>query len=154
MRIHHTLAAMNAQSRAIANPGLEGVVAAETALSLVDGERGELIVAGHALEQLVRRSYEDVVGLLWAAAGVGEDKRVSAKPLPPATLALLRDAARQGLEPMDALRMAAGTLTAPTDAAAAQLLVGAFPTIVASYARLLRGEDPLAPRTDLSLAAN
>ena len=55
---------------------------------------------------------------------------------------------------MDALRMAAGTLTAAGDAEAARLLVGAFPTIVAGYARLLRGEQPLAPRKELGLAAN
>jgi citrate synthase len=145
---------MNTQSQARANPGLEGIVAAETSLSLVDGERGELIVAGHKLEQLVQRDYEDVVGLLWDAAGFRDGTRVSAEALPAATLALLRDAAQRQLEPMDALRMAAGTLTAPSDAAAAHLLVGAFPTIVASYARLGRGEEPLAPRADLGLAAN
>ena len=55
---------------------------------------------------------------------------------------------------MDALRMAAGTLTATGDAEAARLLVGTFPTIVASYARLLHGEQPLAPRKELGLAAN
>jgi citrate synthase len=74
--------------------------------------------------------------------------------VPAATLALLDDAARRRVEPMDALRMAAGTLTAPDDLAAARLLVGALPTIVASYARLLRGERPVAPREDLTLAAN
>jgi citrate synthase len=145
---------MNMQTQARANLGLEGVVAAETSLSLVDGERGELIVAGHKLEQLVERCYEDVVGLLWDAAGFRDEARVVAEALPAGTLALLRDAARRQLTPMDALRMAAASLTAPSDAAAARLLVGAFPTIVASYARLERGEEPLAPRADLSLAAN
>ncbi len=152
--MHHTVAPMNAQSQARANPGLEGVVAAETALSLVDGERGELVVAGHALEQLVQRDYEDVVSLLWSAAGFQEGGRIAAQPLPTATLALLRDAAGLRLAPMDALRMAGGTLTAPDDAAAACLLVGSFPTIVASYARLLAGAEPIAPRADLGLAAN
>jgi citrate synthase len=145
---------MNAQSQSAANPGLEGIVAAETRLSLVDGERGELVVAGHELEQLVQRSYEDVVALLWSAAGVCEPARVAAVPLPPATLALLRAAAQQHAAPMDALRMAAGTLVAQDDVAAASLLVGAFPTIVAAYSRLLRGAEPLAPRAHLGLAAN
>ena len=145
---------MSTQSHAQANPGLEGIVAAETALSLVDGERGELVVAGHKLETLVQRDFEDVVTLLWDAAGGVDGKRVVATALPPATLALLEDAARQRIDAMDALRMATATLTAPSDAAAARLLVGAFPTIVASYARLLRGEQPVAPRGDLGLAAN
>ena len=48
---------MSTQSHAQANPGLEGIVAAETALSLVDGERGERVVAGHKLETLVQRDF-------------------------------------------------------------------------------------------------
>ena len=145
---------MSMQSQPRANPGLEGVVAAETALSLVDGERGELVVAGHALESLAQHDFEDVAALLWKAAGVADGARLVAVELPAATLALLADAARRRVEPMDALRMAAGTLTAAGDAEAARLLVGAFPTIVAGYARLLRGEQPLAPRKELGLAAN
>ena len=144
---------METQTSLRANGGLEGVIAAETRLSMVDGERGELIVAGHRLEQLAGRAFEDVVALLWEAAG-HSGARVAAAALPAATLALLRDAAARRVEPMDALRMAAGTLTATSDAAAAHLLVGSFPTIVAAYARLARGEEPLAPLESLGLAAN
>ena len=144
---------METQTAIRANGGLEGVIAAETRLSMVDGERGELIVAGHRLEQLAGRPFEEVVALLWDAAG-HSGARVRAAALPAATLALLRDAAGRRVAPMDALRMAAGTLSETDDAAAAHLLVGAFPTIVAAYARLLRGEEPLAPRESLGLAAN
>jgi citrate synthase len=146
---------MSTQIQSRANPGLEGIVAAETAISHVDGERGQLVVAGQALEDLARLDFEDVVTLLWKAAGAPDGARVAAAALPRATLELLADAAERRLDPMDALRMAAGTLTASSDSAAARTLVGAFPTIVASYARLLRGEQPLAPRADdLGLAAN
>ena len=144
---------MQTQSAAPTSNGLDGVIAAETRLSLVDGERGDLIVAGQRLEQLADRSFEDVVMLLWDAAGA-PGLRARSAAIPPATIELLRDAARRRVEPMDALRMATGTLTASGDVAAAQLLVGSFPTIVASYARLLRGEEPIAPRADLGLAAN
>ena len=144
---------METQTAIRANGGLEGVIAAETRLSMVDGERGELIVAGHRLEQLAGRSFEEVVALLWDAAG-HSGARVRAAALPAATLALLRDASRRRMAPMDALRMAVGTLTAADDAEAAHLLVGSFPTIVAAYARLLRGEEPLGPRESLGLAAN
>jgi citrate synthase len=145
---------MQAQSQTRANPGLEGVVAAETRLSHVDGERGELIVAGLKLEQLAERNFEDVVALLWRAAGIAAPPRVVALPLPNATLALLRDAARRHVDPMDALRMGVGTLAAAEDAEAARLLVGSFPTIVAAYARLQRGEQPLDPEPTLGIAAN
>ena len=57
--------AMNIQPAERANPGLEGVVAAETRLSHVDGARGALVMAGHRLEDLADREFEDVVALLW-----------------------------------------------------------------------------------------
>jgi citrate synthase len=144
---------MNAQTDMPRSNGLEGVVAAETRLSLVDGARGELVVAGHRLEQLAALEFEDAVGALWDAAGIGAP-RVAPINAPGATIALLRDAAARRVEPMDALRMAAGTLTAGNDLDAARLLVGSLPTIVAAYARLLQGEEPLTPRADLGLAAN
>src|SRR5215471_4558745 len=105
---------METQTAIRANGGLEGVIAAETRLSMVDGERGELVVAGHRLEQLAGRAFEDVVALLWDAAG-HPGARVRAAALPAGTLALLRDAAARHVEPMDALRMASGTLTAADD---------------------------------------
>jgi citrate synthase len=144
---------MATQSPLRANSGLEGVVAAETRLSMVDGERGELVVAGLKVEQLAGRAFEDVVALLWEAAGFSS-ARVRAAALSPATLALLRDAAARRVAPMDALRMAAGTLTADDDATAAAALVGTFPTIVAAYARLCTTREPLAPLASLGLAAN
>ena len=46
--------------------GLDGVVAAETRLSGVDGEAGELIIAGFAVEELApQATFEEVVYLLW-----------------------------------------------------------------------------------------
>ena len=144
---------MATQSPLRPNSGLEGVVVAETRLSMVDGERGELVVAGSRIEQLAGRAFEDVVALLWEAAGFA-GARARAVPLPPGTLALLRDAATRRVEPMDALRMAAGTLTAADDASAAAVLVGSFPTIVAAYARLSAGREPIEPRASLGLAAN
>lgn len=46
--------------------GLENVVAAHTCLSHVDGERGELVIAGWPLEQLVQHfDYTATAALLW-----------------------------------------------------------------------------------------
>ena len=46
--------------------GLESVVAAETTLSDVDGERGRLIIRGRSLDDLVAGStFEQSVRLLW-----------------------------------------------------------------------------------------
>ena len=46
--------------------GLDGVIAAETTLSDVDGEAGRLIIRGRSLDELVAGyRYEDVLALLW-----------------------------------------------------------------------------------------
>ncbi len=132
--------------------GLEGIVAAQTRLSMVDGERGELVIGGFRVEELSSWSFEETVALLWAAAGF--DGRPHAMPLPTHTEALLRDAAKQNVPVMDALRMAAGTLRAEEDGEAAQVLVGTFPTIVAAYWRFLHDQESIAPREDLGIAAN
>ena len=58
--------------------GLDDVVAAETALSHVDGEAGRLIIGGHDLEELAGRvAFEDVVAMLWSdlAPEVSADPR-------------------------------------------------------------------------------
>ena len=127
-------------------------MAAETRLSMVDGENGRLVIGGYRVEELANASFERTVSLLWGIAGFDGEVKVSA--LPKYTLELLRSAADARVEPMDALRMAAGTLIANDDGEAARLLVGSFPTIVAAYWRLLHGREPLAPRPDVGLAAN
>ena len=52
--------------------GLDGVAAAETVLSHVDGERGELIIAGERVGELVRKTgFEGVTARLWSG-GTGQ----------------------------------------------------------------------------------
>ncbi|HYO78452.1 MAG TPA: citrate synthase/methylcitrate synthase [Thermoanaerobaculia bacterium] len=134
------------------NNGLEGVVAAETRLSMVDGERGELVIGGYRVEELSNATFERAVSLLWGVAGF--DGQLKTMALPPHTTALLRSAAEARVEVMDALRMAAATLHAEDDGEAARLLVGSCSTIVAAYWRLLQQREPLEPRADLGFAAN
>ena len=46
--------------------GLDGVPAAETALSHVDGQKGELIIAGERVADLAAKSsFEGVTARLW-----------------------------------------------------------------------------------------
>lgn len=148
-------------------PGLEGVVAAETRLSHVDGLGGHLLIAGFPVETLAARAtFEEVVHLLWYDRLPEEDElaalqaRLAARrALPTATLELLRAAAARGCAPMDALQLAAGTLRLAAPAALppeeeAALAVAALPTIVAAYWRLLHGHEPIAPDPALGHAAN
>ncbi len=53
---------------------------------------------------------------------------------------------------MDALRIAAGTISLTASDSTA--ILACFPTIVAAYSRLRRGESPIGPRRDLGHAAN
>lgn len=148
-------------------PGLEGVVAAETRLSHVDGAGGHLLIAGFPIETLAARAtFEEVVHLLWHDHLPDDDEltalqaRLAARrALPTATLDLLREAAGRGCTPIDALQMAAGTLHLAAPASAppeeeAALVVAALPTIVAAYWRLLQGHEPVAPDAELGHAAN
>jgi citrate synthase len=152
--------------------GLEGIAVAETRLSDVDGEGGHLAIGGFAVEELAPKArFEEVLYLLWHGE-VGAERDVdalsaclaAARELPECTLALLRTAAAHEVPAMDALRMGLDTLSvvdpAPTDAsqgadlARAIGLVARAATIVAAYARLRRGLDPVAPDPTLGHAAN
>src|SRR3954470_9546368 len=54
----------------VTNPGLEGVVVADTAISEVDGERGRLVIAGADVEQLAgAASFEGARPPVLAAGG-------------------------------------------------------------------------------------
>ncbi len=148
-------------STSVVHSGLEGVVAATTTLSHVDGERGELIIAGYPVGELAAHAtFEETTWLLWHGElptapelNAFRDALAAERELPPATIALLRECANARLDPMDALRIAAGTISisASDDANA---LVARFPTIVATYDRLRHGAEPIAPRRDLGHAAN
>jgi len=151
-------------------PGLEGVVAAETRLSSVDGQAGELIIGGYPLEELAgNATFEETLYLLWNDVLPDADslaifkKALNAhRALPTATLSLLQAAAQAKVPVIDALRMAASSLSLNAShenpsgdpQRDALILVAGFPTIVAAYWRLLHGQEPLEPRPGLSHAAN
>ena len=142
------------------NTGLEGVVAASTRLSHVDGERGELIIAGFPLAELAANAtFEETTWLLWhdelptpAQLTRFRAELAAQRRLPHATLTLLRACASARADTMDALRIAAGTISLESSEASA--IVASTPTIVAAYWRLLAGNEPIAPCDDLGHAAN
>jgi citrate synthase len=142
--------------------GLEGVVAARTRISGVDGEGGVLTLAGFPVEELAgRATFEEVVYLL-RHGDLPDAEELAAlraalagrRGLPATTVDLLRAAASRGVSGMDALRMAAGTLSLDVSEDPALDLVARFPVIVAAYHRLLNGEEPIPPDPDLGHAAN
>ncbi len=142
--------------------GLEDVVAARTRISGVDGEAGVLTLAGFPVEELAgRATFEEVVYLL-RHDGLPDAGELAAfrtalagrRELPAATMNLLRASAARGVPGMDALRMAADTLSLDAPEDPALDLVARLPVIVAAYHRLLSGEELVPPDRDLGHAAN
>ena len=145
--------------------GLEGIVAASTRLSHVDGEAGRLILAGYAVEDLAPHATFEQVAYLFLNGRLPDPGEVTAfsrvlserRALPPAAVEVLREAATANTPPMDALRMAAPLLSlgrAEDPMEDAMTAIAAFPTIVGTYWRLRNGEPPAPIRHDLSHAAH
>ena len=149
------------------SPGLEGVVAAQTAISEVDGANGRLIYrGGYLIEDLAPVvTYEEVAYLLWHGE-LPNQTQLDEQCKVMAAARHLNKAAQGALlamdpatEPMDVLRTvvsaqgAAKALTKPTlDEAMA--LTAIFPTIVAATYRRRQGKEIVEARPELSHAAN
>jgi citrate synthase len=101
------------------NSGLEGIVAAATSLSHVDGEAGTLVIAGFPVGELAQHAtFEETTWLLWHGAlptarelEAFRATLAASRTLSPATLELLRECARKAIDPMDALRIAVGAIS-------------------------------------------
>ncbi len=140
------------------SPGLEGVVAGETSLGYVDGERGRLLYRGYRIGDLVARgTYPAVANLLWTGEW-DPAHRLPTAPVPPAVLTVLR-ALPPGTKPMDALRTAVSAwgatqaLTWPPTVDQARAVTAFSPSALAAFARIRRGEDPIEPDPSLDLVA-
>ena len=144
--------------------GLDGVVVAETRLSLVDGERGRLIVRGHDVETLARtKRFEDVAALLWtgalpdAAAHASLARELGEARVRAFALLPVLGEALAAPDAMEALRGAAASLrAAPRESAHALRLriTGALAVFAAAWARSSAGRAPVAPDPALSHAAD
>jgi len=150
---------MNAHSKTHA--GLDGVVAAVTGLSHVDGERGELIVAGHSVGDLARRTdFEGLAAKLWSIA--------SGEPVAEADVRRWFGQARMeafarldailpatsGMGTIEAFRVAVAALPSGGDIPAHVRLTGAMPVLAAALVRQARAEPAIAPDPALGHAAD
>lgn len=135
--------------------GLEGVVAAETALSRVDGAAGTLWLRGLAVEDLAGRvSFEEACAHLWTgdAAGVPGLRAALGRARAAAheRLAGLGDALDRA-DPMDALRAAVAHLPSSSGR---EEIVGAVGVFVGAWARRQRGAGPVPPDPERGHAAD
>jgi citrate synthase len=139
--------------------GLENVVAAETVLSDVDGEAGQLIIRGRCLDELAGRwSFEEVTALLWSGffEGAPDDLRTSigaARAEVFAELAAL-DAGLLARGPVEATRALIARLSDGDDLATALRLIAAPAVFTAAVIRAQAGEAPMAPDPTLGHAAD
>jgi citrate synthase len=136
---------------------LEGVVAAETVLSDVDGEHGVLLIRGVPLDRLANRGFEAAVALLWdGTVAEGLDAQRIRTLLGEARAAAFQDlsswlpAARDKSVP-EGLRLA---LAALRDASAPARVAATLPVALAALARAQRGLQPVAPDPQLTNAAD
>jgi len=144
------------------NPGLEGVLVADTRISDVDGERGVLVIAGADVEQLATvASFEAAAARVLAAGGA--EPSIGAAELGAARAAAWQVVPRLGdaldhPDGMDALRTALGHLRGnfgiTEDRAAAIAAIGAAPVFVAAWSRRRAGAAPVAPDPALGHAAD
>ncbi len=120
--------------------GLDGVPAAETVLSHVDGERGELIIAGEHVANLAgKSSFEGVTARLWngatgktlseanvrASLGAARERAFARLPdLLPAT---------RGMSIVDGFRAAIAGLRGENGLEHEATIVGAFPVIAGAW---------------------
>jgi citrate synthase len=146
--------------------GLEGIDVAETRLSTIDGEEGELVIGGFPLAELASNAtFEETVHLLFEDRLPNADELESfradlagRREIGDEVRAVLRRAAEEEKPAMDALRMGAAAANLGQGEADpetnARRVIAVFPTIVATYWRYRQGEEPVEPREDLRHAAN
>ena len=151
--------------------GLEGVVATNSSICYIDGDRGILAYRGIDIHELAdNSSFEETCYLLWFGRLPKRDelkdlqqKLVEERKLDPAIFDFLRRAPKTAL-PMDVLRTAVSALSFydPEDRKndheanvhKAIRLTSQIVMIVAAYDRIRKGKNVVEPDKSLSHAAN
>ena len=157
----------NANTSAPKNKGgLEGIVAATTAISKVDGTNGRLIYRGYNIHDLARTTtFEEVAYLLWFGRLPNQQelsdlhqKFVAERTIPDTVMQTIR-ALPVATEPMDALRTAisawgAANISGKPTIEQAIAATARFPLFLAAFKRLRQGLEPLTSRAEMGHAAN
>jgi citrate synthase len=150
--------------------GLEGVVAAETRISDVDGRQGRLFYAGYDIADLAgHATFEETIHLLHHLELPTADELAETvatlraeSSLDPLLVELVGSLAER-TGPMSTLRTAVSAAAAldPDDEESPEAnlrkafrLMAKTPQIIATYQRLRTGADAIEPRDDLGIAAN
>ncbi len=151
--------------------GLRGVVAAKSAISLVNGEDGILTYQGYDIHDLAENStFEETVFLLWNGRMPEKDEFDGFKKtlrsnyeIPAHTIEFMKEFPKES-NPMDVLRSCISVAAfydpdgKKTDVESARetatKLTAQFPTIVAAWERIRNGKEPVKPDPSLNVAEN
>ena len=149
--------------------GLEGVVALESGLSLVDGQAGELVYRGYGIHDLAENTtYEEVAYLLWNGKLPNQSELAELtaqlqdeRSVPEPVLDLLRSTPTDA-NPSAVLRTAVsqlGLFDPEAEDASPEAnyrksirLTAKMPTILAAFDRIRKGLEPVSPTGEGSAA--
>ncbi len=162
---------MSDSERFVAKKGLEGVVVDKTAISNVEPDQKALYYRGYLVDELAQVcTYEETAYLIVngelptkAELASFSERERSARELSPRLLEVIERFHAEG-HPMDAIRTTvsflgmepgfAGVETSESALSKGVLLMAKVPTAIAAFQRIRRGKPVIAPRRDLSIAAN
>ncbi len=150
------------------SPGLEGIIAGETAISTVTGG---LRYRGYPVTELAEKATFEEVAFLLLHGDLPNKKtlgdfrqRISASAALPAPLHGLFEQLPKTAAPMDVLRTVVSILAMydsevsdnshDANIRKAERLLGQIPVAVTESFRVSKGQKPIPPRADLPLAAN
>ena len=151
--------------------GLEDIVAGESRICYIDGDRGILAYQGYNIHELATNStFEETCHLLWfgrlpnrAELDDTSRKLASNRSIPAQVLDAVKRMPAKAL-PMEVLRSSVSMLSMYDPEAEdmspeanlrkAVRLTAQTGTLVTAFHRIRNAKEPVAPRPDLSLAAN
>jgi len=146
--------------QAVQASGLDGVVAADTVMSMVDGAGGRLVVRGHELRDLADRGWglEDVAALLWDGFAENDADAVRAllgraRQMAWTNVPVLL-AASQGLTVVEALRAGLGLLPDQAELPPHIRAIGALTVFTPALLRHAAGKATVAPDATRCTAAD
>lgn len=151
--------------------GLAGIYADTSRISKVFDETNTLTYWGYPVQELAEKcTFEEVAYLLWngelptaAQLKKFEEQERAARNISPELMLVLKQFQSEA-HPMDTLRTAISFLgvedlswsdqTREGNLEKSIKMLAKIPTIIAADSRLRKGQQPIAPRTDLSMAEN